>query len=133
MRNQWKILSKLAVAFAALVLAAGAGGFAISLVNRGSNSFRNLPEFPATEYRQGELLWNNSFYRLSGTLDNIVLESNNHENYLIAVVAKDQKASLPVVIPTKASKSPLQRQQNLSLKVSIDSSGRIIASDCVID
>ena len=133
MRNQSKTITKLALALLALLLAAGAGGFVFSVASRGGSSFRNLPEFPIAEYRQGDPLWSNSSYRLSGTLDNIILESKDRKNYLVAITAKGARSPLPVIIPAKASKSPLQRQQNLSLKVTIDSSGRIIASDCAID
>jgi hypothetical protein len=133
MRNQWKITPNLAVGFVALVLTVGVAGFAVRLNNRNSTPFRNLPEFPVAEYRQGDSLWSNSSYRLCGTLDNIILQSKNSQNYLVAITAKGASFPLPVIIPARASKVPLQRQQKLSLKVAIDSSGMIIASDCAID
>ena len=126
-------MPNLAVGLVALVLAAGTGGFAVSLANRSSSPFRNLPEFPAAEYRAGDPLWSNSAYLLSGTLDNIILESKSRKNYLVAITPKGVSSPLPVIIPVKASKAPLQRQQKLSLKVTVDSSGKIIASDCAID
>jgi|GEM_PF-1178547 len=133
MRNQSPIMKKLAIALVTLLFVAGAGGFAFNLVSRGNNPFRNLPEFPVAEYRRGDPLWSNSSYRLSGTLDDIILESKNSKHFLVAITVKGTGFPLPVIIPSKASKVPLQRQQNLSLKVSVDSSGRIIASDCAID
>ena len=133
MRNQSKILPKLVVALVALAVVAVVGGFAFVLASRSGNPLHNLPEFPVAEYRQGDPLWSNSSYRLSGTLDNIILESKNHKNYLVAITAKGASSPLPVIIPANASKSPLQRQQKLSLKVAVDSSGRIIASACAID
>ena len=133
MRNQAKFLPKLAVALVALAAVAVAGGFAFVLASRSGSPFHGLPEFPVAEYRQGDPMWSNSSYRLSGTLDNIILESKNRHNYLVAITTKGTSSSLPVIIPAKASKVPLQRLQNLSLKVTVDSSGRIIASDCSID
>jgi len=126
-------MPRLAVGLLALVLAAGAAGLVFSLVNRDSNPFRDLPEFPVTEYRQGDTLWSNSSYLLSGTLDNIILESRDSRKYLVAITAKGESCPLPVIIPAAASKVPLQRQQKLSLKVVVDSSGRIIASYCAVD
>jgi len=132
MRNHPKFVTKIVLAFVALLLLAGAGGFAFSFANR-SNPLRNLPEFPVEEYRQGDPMWRNSSYRLSGTLDNIILESKSRKNYLVSITPKGARAPLPVIVPSSASKTPLQRQQNLTLKVTVDSSGRIIASDCVIN
>jgi len=125
-------MSKLAVALVVLAVVAVVGGFAFVMASR-SSPLHNLPEFPVAEYRQGDPMWSNSSYRLSGTLDNIILESKNRHNYLVAITTKGTSSSLPVIIPAKASKVPLQRLQNLSLKVTVDSSGRIIASDCSID
>ena len=126
-------MSKLAVALVALAVVVVVGGFVFVQASRSGTPFHNLPEFPVAEYRQGDPMWSNSFYRLSGTLDNIILESKNHKNFLIAITAKGTSSPLPVIIPANASKAPLQRQQKLSLKVTVDSSGRIIASDCAID
>ena len=130
MRNQSTILPKLAIGLLALILVAGAGGYAVILTARRNVPFRNLPEFPLAEYRQGDPVWNNSSYILSGTLDNIILESKDRKRYLVAITTKGSGAPLPVVIPARVPKSPLQRQQKLSLKVTVDSSGRIVASDC---
>lgn len=127
------MMPKLAVALAALILAAAAGGFAVSMLSQANSSFRNLPEFPVAEYRQGDPLWSNSSYRLSGVLDNIILESKNRSSYLVAITTKGATSPLPVIIPANATKVPLQRQQNLSLKVTVDSSGRIVSSDCMVD
>ena len=132
MRNHSKITTTIAIALIPLLLVAGAGGFAFSNANRNSH-FRNLPEFPVAEYRQGDPLWDNSAYLLRGTLDNIILESKNCKNRLVAITANGTASPLPVIVPAKAAKSPLQRQQKLSLKVKVDSTGRIIASDCAID
>ena len=81
MRNHPNFPTKIVLAFVALLLVTGAGGFAFSVANR-TNPFRKLPEFPAAEYRQGDPMWSNSSYRLSGTIDNIILESKNRKNYL---------------------------------------------------
>ena len=132
MRNHPKFPTKIVLAFVALLLVTGAGGFAFSVANR-TNPFRKLPEFPAAEYRQGDPMWSNSSYRLSGTIDNIILESKNRKNYLVAITPKGARSPLPVIVPSSASKTPLQRQQNLTFKVTVDSSGRIVASDCAID
>ena len=133
MRNQTKITTKLAVALAALAVVAVVGGFVFVIASRSNSPLHNLPEFPVAEYRQGDPLWSNSSYLLSGTLDNIILESKNRTKYLVAITAKGAGSPLPVIIPAKASKVPLQRLQNISLKVTVDSSGRIIASDCSIN
>jgi len=128
MRNQKNSLIWLAV----VIGVAGAGAVVFNLTTR-NDSFQKLPEFPVAEYRQGDPLWSNSHFRLVGTLDNIILESINRENYLVVIKASDTGAPLPVIIPSNLPKSPLQRQQNLALKVSVDSSGRIVASECRID
>lgn len=120
------------VALVALLLVAGAGGVAFRNSNR-SNTFQNLAEFPVAEYRQGDPLWSNSSYCLSGTIDNIIMESKNRKNYLVVLKTNDTGALLPVIIPVTVPKSPLQRQQKLALKVTVEASGRILASECRID
>jgi len=133
MRTNWKNSPKLFVVLLVLFLIAGLGGITINLVIRHNSSFRNLSKFPTSDYRQNKPIWGNSSYRLSGTLDNIIMESKQDSCYFATFIPQGEKSPLPVIIPASASKTPLQSLQKLSLKVSIDSANRIVASDCTID
>lgn len=133
MRTQWHTTRNLVVGFVALLLAAGAGGFVVSLVSSSPGSFRKLPEFPVASFCAGDPLWGNSSYRLSGVLDNMILESQDRKKYLVSIIPEGASVPLPVIIPVKASQVPLQRQQKLLIEVGVDSSGRIIASQCLVE
>ena len=136
MRRQQNLTYAIKITLVALAVAIVCGGIAFLISIRKTDPFKALPEFPVSDYRQGEKIWGQSAYRLTGTLDNIILQSKDSSCCLIGLAVIDAASPAPIIIPVitplKASKQSLQRKQLLTLKVAIDHSGRIIASDCSV-
>jgi hypothetical protein len=133
-----KVVSGKAVVFGAAALVALMLGIVLVAIflGRMAQPFRDLPEFPAQSYRDGQPLWTVPAYRLRGRLQNIVAASEDQSAYLIILASEKSKGnptSLPVIVPTSASQVPLQREQRLVMSVSLGRNGEIVANECLVE
>jgi len=96
------------------------------------SDFTQCTAFPLDSYLDGEALWSNTDYVISGVFQNILLKQKGSDCALCSIITDDKKVALPVIFTSTASKTPLQREQRIRVKVRIEDDGRIIASDCLI-
>jgi hypothetical protein len=96
------------------------------------SDFNKCVAFPVESYLEGEALWSNTYYVITGTFQNILLKQKSSDCTLCSVVIEDKKIPLPVIFTPSAAKTPLQREQKIKVLVRVEDNGRIIASDCVI-
>ncbi len=96
------------------------------------SDFNKCAAFPLDSYLEGDALWSNADYVIEGTFQNILLKQGSSECTLCSILTEDKKIPLPVIFTSEATKSPLQREQKIKVKVRVEDDGRIIASECVI-
>ena len=90
-------IRKLTLILGIVIAVAVVGGAALVVFGQKFSPTGKLVYFPVEDYRRGEQLWNNSLYRISGTLDNILAQSTNNDRYLVSFSPKDNKFQLPVI------------------------------------
>lgn len=105
-------------------------GFSRSGVSR--KGFNGCPAFPVDSYVEGDSLWSNTDYVISGTFQNILVKRQGSDCTLCSILTDDKKIPLPVIFSPSATKTPLQREQRIKVKVRVEDTGKIIASDCMI-
>jgi len=116
---------KLALGAASLVaLLAISGGLTFFLLRK-SNAFANLPAFPLDSYMEGGKLWSHEDYRLAGRVDNVIMRSSSGEKLLVVLQPEKSELRIPVVLDKSAGKIPVQREQNLVLKVDLGPTAQI--------
>jgi hypothetical protein len=96
------------------------------------SDFNKCTAFPVDSYLDGDALWSNADYVIEGTFQNILLKQSSSESTLCSILTEEKKIPLPVIFTTEATKSPLQREQKIKVKVRVEDDGRIIASECAI-
>lgn len=94
------------------------------------DNFSKLPAFPTDSYLDGDPLWGKCEYLIKGEFQNILIQPTSKNTVLCSILNGDKKIPIPVIIPEKATKQPLQREQKVKLKVIVQEDGRIIAKDC---
>jgi hypothetical protein len=96
------------------------------------NDFNKCVPFPVESYLEGEALWSNTDYVITGTFQNILLKQQSSDCTLCSVVTEEKKIPLPIIFTPSAAKTPLQREQKIKVLVRVEGNGRIIASNCMI-
>lgn len=107
---------------AGLILASGAVAFVLL---RKPNQFANLPAFPIDSYMEGKALWSHEDYKVEGRVDNVLLRSTSGETLLVSIQPIGSSLRLPVLLERKGGKVPVQREQNLVLKVNLGPASQI--------
>lgn len=107
---------------AGLVLVSGAVAFVLL---RKPNQFANLPAFPIDSYMEGKALWSHEDYKVEGRVDNVLLRSTSGETLLVSIQPIGSSLRLPVLLERKGGKVPVQREQNLVLKVNLGPASQI--------
>jgi hypothetical protein len=107
--------------------------FAFSKKAYSKNNFNKCPAFPADSYLNGDALWSNSDYVITGSFQNILLQQRVSDSTLCTVAIEDKKVPLPVIFTASAAKIPLQREQKIKVLVHVEDDGRIVATDCVVE
>lgn len=126
MARSGKNQSKLWIIFASL------GGFlvlsgAIAFVAlRRPNQFANLPAFPVENYMEGKSLWSREDYKVEGRVDNVIQRSAAGNILLVSIQPAGFDLRLPVLIEEKEGRVPIQREQNLILRVSVGTASQIL-------
>ena len=88
--------------------------------------------FPVDSYLDGDSMWANTEYIIEGTFQNILLKQKSSDSVLCSVATAEKKIPLPIIFTSSASKTPLQREQRIKVKVNVEDDGRIVASDCIL-
>lgn len=117
-RNQsdpWKVLS---VVFGLMLLVTGGGGVTYLFLKSG-DSLSNLPEFPVDSYFAGGNFLSGSDFKLSGRVDNIILRSADQATVLVSLDPGGAGRKIPVLVKAGSKGRPIQREQNLLMKVSL--------------
>lgn len=117
-----KILRLILALFAGFILLAGVVAF---LLLHKTGTLAHLPTFPIETYMEGRNLWNHEDYKIEGRIDNVILRSASGETLLVAIQPAGSDLRLPVLLAKRAGKVPVQREQNVILKVSLGSASEI--------
>lgn len=107
---------------AALLLASAAVAFSLL---RKPNQFARLPAFPVDTYMEGKALWNYEDYKVEGRVDNVLLRSTDGKTLLVSIQPVGSSVRLPVLLARNGGKVPVQREQNLLLKVNLGPASQI--------
>lgn len=110
-RKKMAIISSIVVSLLAI-------GAAALVLLKSSKAFPNLPEFPVDSYMEGSALWVSDECRMEARVDNVILPSTDGQKLLISVQPKGSGYRLPILISKNGATKPIQREQQLVLKVS---------------
>lgn len=130
MRNRKFPIVTLIAGAAILILVSGiaavfslSGGFS-------SNSLDRYPDFPMESYRNGDFLYSGNTYKICGVVDNVLAQSKDGKLFMLSLLPENSGAPLPIIVPSKLPKRPLQRQQRISLALVVLSNKALIATVC---
>lgn len=112
-----------------LVLVLGLVGGAAFMYLNGANQFSKLAAFPVDNYMDSAGLWSQQDYRLEGRVDNIIAYTNDKGSVLLSMQPKGSDRRVPVVVQAVNAGKPLQREQDVVLKVTLGNQKQIICSD----
>lgn len=71
-------------------------------------------------------MWSQEDYALEGKVENVLLRSENSQKYLVSFRPKESEFVLPVLFTSgQAGDAPVQREQMLTLRVHLGSSGEV--------
>jgi hypothetical protein len=109
-----------------LVVAVLLSGAATFLFLGNASSLAKLPPFPVQSYMDGGNLWSDEDYSLEGKVENLLLRADDRSKFLVSVRPKGSDFVLPVIMEKGDSgERPVQREQQLLLKVHLGSGGEI--------
>jgi hypothetical protein len=113
-------------AFVSTVVAAIAlGALGILLFQTKFDRYARLPEFPVESYLEGKGMWSGDFFRIVGTVEN-VLHQNEEDGILVVSVQMEEAGRIvPVLVTRKENQAPLSRNQQLKMEVAVDPNDRI--------
>lgn len=118
-----KTALKGAAVMAAVILLSGV---VLLFLVKHSNPVAGLHPFPLDSYMEGGSLWGQEEYALEGKVENVLLCSDNRKKFLVSIRPKDSELILPVVLEAKfGGGTPVQREQQLVMRVHVDSSAKI--------
>ena len=125
--NPWKLAAILLTVFSIL----GISGLGVYFLMNRSNPLSKLPPFPVDSYLGGGNLWSDEAYRLEGRIDNVLARTPERTALLVSVHPEGSEKRLPVIVRTDEKKKPVQREQQLILKVVLGDSQQLVCTDYV--
>lgn len=87
--------------------------------------YSRLVDFPVDSYLEGRRLWSGEFYRIVGTVDNVLHMNEGGGTYVVSMRIDDSDRVLPVFLTRDESLSTIARSQVLKMQVFVDAKDRI--------
>ena len=118
---------KISIFCGAFLLLSGA---AVFLLARSPDTMSHLPEFPVAHYLDGNSLWSDEDYKLAGKVSNVLLRSGDGKTLLVSIKPEGSDSFLPVKLEKDIKKKKsIQKDQQITLKVRLDSDSVIVCNE----
>jgi hypothetical protein len=108
-----------------IVAAMSLGALGILLFQTKFDRYARLPEFPVESYLEGKGMWSGDFFRIAGTVKNILHQNEEDGTLLVSIEMEETGRIVPVLVTRDTNRTPLSRNQQLKMEVAVDPKSRI--------